>query len=235
MNYRSHRHDDCCESSEPRCQPPISWPQRPSLPNFPGIATFWPMPFAVPMWPSMGSWGGMRSGCEPPEYSHRRHDMYLYRCCEPRYGRHAQCCERCGEYDCRCERRCERCGEYDCRCERRCERCGRKDCRCGGYGRTRAVKLIVETAGTRYDYAISIDRECFDSSVLLRATDLVGDTPAHIIPAPVIHSLQDTVEIIVVLDAKPKIVADNYSAKIYDRNKPAVVVPIAHLTLNVFS
>ena len=48
MNYRSHRHDDCCESPEPRCQPPICWPERPSLPNFPGIATFWPMPFALP-------------------------------------------------------------------------------------------------------------------------------------------------------------------------------------------
>jgi len=162
MNYRSHRYDDCCESSEPRSQPAISWPQRSSLPNFPGIAMFWPMPFAIPMWPSMGSWGGMGSGSESSYYSHRRHDMYHYRCCEPRYGRH-QCCERCGEYDCRCERRCERCGEYDCRCERRCERCGRRNCRCGAYVRYGGVRLTVAPSGSVLNFKVSMDPAYLDA------------------------------------------------------------------------
>ena len=211
MHHRSHRHSECCES---RCQPPISWPQRPSLPSFPGIGIFWPMPSLIPMWPSVGSWGGMRSGYEPREYSNRRFDMDRYRCCEPR------CCERCGEYDCRCGSCCERCGEYN--------------CRCGRSRYSRPVEVVVQLGANKLNYAISINQEYFNSNVWPRVTDLVGDATTNTIAAPQIHIRPDAVEIIVALDAKTKIAADNYSAKIYDRNKPAPPVPIAILTLNVF-
>jgi hypothetical protein len=230
MNYRSHRHDDCCESPEPYCQPPISWPQRPSLPNFPGIATFWPMPFALPMLPSMGPWGGMGAGCERPYYSHRRHDMYLYRCCEPRYGRHAQCCERCGEYDCRCGRRCERCGEYDCRCERRCERCGRRDCQCGRHRGCLIIKLRVLPVD-KYNFAISIDPDCLDCDVQPVVKPLHGDSTGTTIPAPLVQTYQDTVEIAVTL-AKPP-APDYYTGSVYDRRYPNND-PIATLKLRIF-
>ena len=216
MNYRSHRHDDCCESPEPYCQPPISWPQRPSLPNFPGIATFWPMPFALPMLPSLGPWGGMQSGCEPPEYSHRRHDMYLYRCCEPQYGRHAQCCERCGE--------------YDCRCERRCERCGRRDCQCGRHRGCLVIKLKLLPAD-KFSFVISIDPDCLDCDVQPVVKPLHGDNTGTMIPAPLVQTYQDTVEIVVTLAKPPG--PDYYTGSVYDRRYPNND-PIATLKLRIF-
>ncbi len=219
MHHHSHRHDDCCESSERCCPPPISWPQRPSFSGFP---MFWPIPLPIPMLPSFGPWGGMRSSYE--DYSPRRHEMY--RC---------GCCERCGEYECRCERRCcERCGEYNCRCERRCERCGQRECRCGGHGRLRAIELIVNVGGNKIDYAISIDKQCISSNVLPQVTDLVGaKDSAHVIAAPVVHAVPDTVKIIVALDARGKIDPDTYSARIFDRNQTVPVI-IANLTLHIF-
>jgi hypothetical protein len=149
MNYRSHRYDrSCgrprwdCDSYGPieRCDPPISWPQRPS--NFPSISISWPMPMIAPIMPWLGGWGTVRWSAEGPPDADRRRVMYRDRCCEPSYRRHERCCERCGCYPCRCERcdrcgcyecrceQCERCGYYGCRCER-CERCGYYDCRCG--------------------------------------------------------------------------------------------------------
>ncbi len=113
MNYRFRRHRDYHDRSAPycdsdrtlvRCDPPISWPERPSHPlsNFPGIAMFWPMPLIIPMMPSLGGWGAMRSGSEGPYYSDRRPDVNQYRCYEPRYRRSEQYCERCRYYECRC-------------------------------------------------------------------------------------------------------------------------------------
>jgi hypothetical protein len=219
MNYRSHRHDDCCESPEPRCQPPISWPQRPSLPNFPGIAMFWPMPFALPMLPSLGSWGGMRSVYEPPEYSHRRHDMYLYRCCEPRYGRHAQCCERCGE--------------YDCRCERRCERCGRRDCRCGAYARSGQVSLTVIPSGTGLNFAISMDPNDFDPNAALTVNVLTeGKTGAQIDKIEV-HNNQGAIAIVLTLDPKKPPAKGYYLGSVYDSRHPNDE-PVAYLKINIY-
>jgi hypothetical protein len=234
MNYRSHRHDDCCESREPYCQPPISWPQRPSLPNFPGIATFWPMPFALPMLPSMGSWGGMGSGCEPPEYSHRRHDMYLYRCCKPRYGRHAQCCERCGEYDCRCERRCERCGEYDCRCERRCERCGRRDCRCGLWARSGGVRFTVIN-GTGFNFAISMDPDYFDANAALTVNVLTEGLTGKQIDNIGVNNSQGAIEIVLTLPDQKKFPTTKgyYLGSVYDSRRPNDG-PIAYLKIHIY-
>jgi hypothetical protein len=95
--------------------------------------------------------------------------------------------------------------------------------------------LIVHPGSYKINYAIGIDRECFGSKVWPQVIDLVGDDPTHIIAAPAIHIHQDTVEMIVALDAKMKPHVDNYSARIYDLNDKTVPpVPIAHLTLNVF-
>ena len=231
MSRHSHRHDDCCESPERCYEPPICWPERPSFPNFPGIATFWPMPFAVPMMPSLGAWGGMRSGYEPPYYSHRRYDMYRYRCCEPRYRRHSECCERCGEYDCRCERRCERCGEYDCRCERRCERCGRRDCRCGGYSGSRPVEFIFITAGFTHNCAVYPSQEYFDSDARLSIGQFRNKDGSRIIPAPLVLIEPDSVKITITLAAATQV--DEYMAMISDENKKGSKV-VGGLTLNVY-
>jgi len=221
MNYRSHRHDDCCESPEPYCQPPISWPQRPSLPNFPGIATFWPMPFALPMLPSLGPWGGMQSGCEPPEYSHRRHDMYLYRCCEPQYGRHAQCCERCGE--------------YDCRCERRCERCGSRDCRCGSYARCGGVRLTVIN-GAGFNFATSMDPDCFDANAALTVSVLTeGKSGAQLNTIVVINN-QGCIEIVLTLPLDQKkfpTTKGYYLGSVYDSRYPNDG-PVAYLKIHIY-
>jgi hypothetical protein len=227
MHHHSHRHVDCCESSEPCCEPPISWPPRPSFPSFPGIATFWPMPFAIPMLPSLGIWGGMRSGYGPQEYSYRRHDMYRYRCCEPR------CCERCGEYECRCERRCcERCGQYECRCERRCcERCGCMPCRCGGYRGGRAVKLIVLPADIELNFAISLTPEYLPSHVQPVVKPLRGEDTGATIKTVWARSYQGTVEIVVGLDKSHK--PDYYTGSVYDRLHPGSD-PIALLKLRIF-
>lgn len=136
-------------------------------------------------------------------------------------------------YRCGC---CERCGEYECRCEPRCERCGCIDCRCGGHGRSRAVELIVNVGSNKVDYAISIDKQCVSSNVWPKVTDFVGNTDSsNIITAPAVHILQDTVKIIVALDAKGKIDPDTYSARIFDRNQNQTVpVIIANLTLHIF-
>ena len=223
MHHRSHRHSECCES---RCQPPISWPQRPSLPSFPGIGIYWPMPSLIPMWPSVGSWGGMRSGYEPREYSNRRFDMDRYRCCEPR------CCERCGEYDCRCERRCERCGEYSCRCERRCERCGKYDCRCRGYSYARLIELIVLPTDLMRNYTISIDRDYFGSDAQPIVKVLAQDPPSTAkISAVAVHIRQCAVEILVKLDEKTP--SGLYRGLVLDQLKPHGD-PVANLKLMIY-
>jgi hypothetical protein len=217
MHHHSHRHDDCCESSERCCEPPISWPQRPSFGGFP---MFWPIPLPIPMLPSFGPWGGMRPSCGPQEYSYRRHDMYRYRCCE-----------RCGEYECRCERRCcERCGEYDCRCERRCERCGCINCRCGGRG-SRAVKLIVLPADIELNFAIRLTPECLPSHVQPMVKPLRGEDTGATIKTVWARGYQDTVEIVVGLDKSYK--ADYYTGSVYDRLHTDHD-PIAHLKLRIF-
>lgn len=207
MHHHSHRHDDCCESSERCCEPPISWPQRPSFSGFPGIATFWPMPFAIPILPSLGIWGGMRPGCGPQEYSYRRHDMYRYRCCE-----------RCGEYECRCERRC-------------CERCGEYECRCGSYGGSRAVKLIVLPEDIELNFAISLAPECLPSRVQPMVKPLRGEDTGATIKTVWARSYQGAVEIVVGLDKSHK--ADYYTGSVYDRLRPGSD-PIALLKLRIF-
>jgi hypothetical protein len=229
MYRHSHRHDDCCESSDPCCEPPISWPQRPSFPNFPGIATFWPMPFAVPI----GPWGGMRSGYEPPYYSHRRYDMYRYRCCEPRYRRHAECCERCGEYDCRCERRCERCGEYDCRCERRCERCGRRDCRCGEYVGSGRVSLTVVPPNSGLNFATRIDPDCFDADAQPVVYSMAEGKTGASLGQIQVHNNQGAIEIVLTLPPKPPFPQKGYYlGSVYDSRHPDE--PIAYLKIKVY-
>ena len=136
MNYLSRRHSGYRERLRPyrdrddRCDPPISWPQRPSplLSSFPGFSISWPMPMVVPT--ILGGWGSLRWNSGQPDYEDRRPAMSRYRDCEPR--RYDRCCERCGCYECRCEReRCDDCGCYECRCERvRCDDCGYYECRC---------------------------------------------------------------------------------------------------------
>ncbi len=215
MHHHSHRHDDCCESSERCCPPPISWPQRPSFSGFP---MFWPIPLPIPMIPSFGPWGGMRSSFE--DYSRRRHDMYRYRCCE-----------RCGEYECRCERRCcERCGEYDCRCERRCERCGCIECRCGSYRGSRAVKLIVLPDDLKLNFAISIVPECLPSHVYPLVKPLRGEDHGETISTVSARSYQGAVEIVVTLAKPPK--ADRYLGFVYDHGH--MDREIALLKLRIF-
>jgi hypothetical protein len=160
MNYRSRRYDGYCTrsrwDSDPyrpidRCDPPISWPRRPS--NFPGISLSWPMPWMFPVVPWLGGWGTIRLSAEGPE-ADRRPAMDRDRYCEPYYTRYerccercgcspCRCCERCGWYPCRCER-CDRCGYYECRCER-CDKCGCSPCRCGKYYRWRRVEVYVDS------------------------------------------------------------------------------------------
>lgn len=233
MYRHSPRHDDCCEPSEPCGEPPIRWPERPSFPNFPGIATFWPMPFSVPIMPSFGAWGGMRSGYEPPEYSHRRYDMYRYRCCEPRYRRHYECCERCGEYDCRCERRCERCGEYDCRCERRCERCGRRDCRCGEYPGWGKVILTVVPPNPGLNFAVSMEPAYFDADALPVVKHLAEGKTGAPIDKIEIHTNRGAIEIVLTLDTKKLPPTGYYIGAVYDARHPDDE-PIACVKIRVY-
>ena len=140
--------------------------------------------------------------------------MDRYRRCEPR------CCERCGEYDCRCGSCCERCGEYD--------------CRCGKYGGALRVKLSVNLNGQSVHYAIKIDQECFNSNALPKPlTDLIGSVKPHTIPAPAISVVQDVVEIVVTLSpGKVPPPNDNYSVVICDYHKsPAERLAVLTLTI----
>jgi hypothetical protein len=219
MHHHSHRHDDCCESSERCCEPPISWPQRPSFGGFP---MFLPIPLPIPMLPSFGPWGGMRSSFEGYDYSRRRHDMHRYRCCE-----------RCGEYECRCERRCcERCGEYECRCERRCERCGCIDCRCGSYRGSRAVKLIVLPDDIELNFAIRLTPEYLPSHVEPMVKPLRGEDTGAAINTVSVRVYQGTVEIVVALDPAKPPKPDRYMGFVYDRDHKDK--EIALLKLRIF-
>jgi hypothetical protein len=169
MNYRSRRHGWYCErprwecnSYRPidRCDPPISWPQRPS--NFPAISISWPVPMVVPLMPWLGAWGTVRWSAERPFYADRRPLMDRERYCEPDYRRYERCCERCGCYPCRCER-CDRCGYYDCHCER-CAKCGYRECRCGEDYGSRRIKIRVDAPDNNCTAEIS--QEWFDSNAL---------------------------------------------------------------------
>jgi hypothetical protein len=193
MSYRSSRHGDYRGRSEryrdsyryiDRCDPPISWPHRPApaFSNLPGISIFWPMPLIFPILPSLGGWGAMRSNSEESNCSYRRFGMNRYRYCEPQHRRHDRCCERCGCYECRCEReRCNDCGCYECRCERvrcddcgyyecrceRCAKCGQRECQCREYCASRRVEVCVE-APEGVNYKVEISEQSFDCEALPR-------------------------------------------------------------------
>lgn len=234
MNYPAHRHRRCWERSRycerpVRCDPPISWPHRPSpsFSNFPGISISWPMPMLFPM--MVGGLGSVRWTSGEPIYADRSYAMdqsYEWR----RYDR---CCRRCGCYECRCEReRCDGCGYYECRCER-CAKCGRVDCCCEEYG-GRCVEFHVELNGSKLNYAINIDRQYFDSDVLLKCSNLNGQNPGNTIIAPVIHREQNAVRIVIKLETPggAAVNADTYSARIYDKDRPAKT--LANLTLVLY-
>jgi hypothetical protein len=249
MNYRSRRHGDC-DSYGPidRCDPPICWPERPSptLSNFPGISVFWPMPMVLPMLPSLGGWGGLRSRCEEPYYD-RRPVMNRYRCCEPSYRRADRCCDRCGYSECRCERRCDDCGYYECRCERcdrcgcsecrceRCAKCGDRECRCGSYGCSRYVEIVVvPVEGFGHNSAV-VDREelCFEEGTYPSVGKFSGQHIDKHLPSALVSTKPDKVTITIHIPAAT--VPDIYTAIVTDAAKHAAIPKVlGHLTLVVY-
>ena len=169
MSYNSRRERSYCEPGRPdcypdylpdRCESEIVWPERRSIEisNLPGIAGFWPMPIISPFMPF---WSGLslpRWKFEQSFDNIRRPAMYRYRYCDPPYRRSRDCCDRCGYYDCRCDRsRCYRCGYSDCRCDRdRCYRCGYSDCRCDYCWKCGKSECICDRYGFREYRIISL-------------------------------------------------------------------------------
>ena len=82
----------------------------------------------------------------------------------------------------------------------------------------------------KYNFAISIDPDCLDCDVQPVVKPLHGDTGTTI-PAPLVQTYQDTVEIAVTL-AKPP-APDYYTGSVYDRRYPNND-PIATLKLRIF-
>jgi hypothetical protein len=261
MNYRPRRHRGYCEGSAPycdsdrpidRCEPPISWPQRPSpsLSNFPGISIFWPMPMVIPITPSLGGWGTMRSSAEEPYYADRRPYMNRYRCYEPANRHSERCCERCGCYECRCDR-CERCGCYECRCDRcdrcgchecrcaRCAKCGQRECRCGEYSDSRPVEVVVlPEDGFKHNSEL-VDREkqyiYEDAHPIVR--DFLGQKMTknvqNRIPAPTVSANSNKVTITIKIPAATD--TDMYTAVICDAGQNSAIPKVlGYLTLVVY-
>jgi hypothetical protein len=268
MNFRSRRYTGYCERprayrdtdrSTYRYDPPISWPQRPSplSLNFPGISIFWPMPMVVPIMSGLGGWGSIQWGSGSPYFADRRPAVNRYRYCEPEYRR---CCERCGYYECRCERECcDKCGYYECRCEPECcDKCGYYECRCGrercygcGYYECRCERCAKcgqrecrcrEYRGSRcFEFDVKVDSG-FEHNYVLDIDPKCIDSDAVPRPEKFRGMNDNIINAFVVIYTKQNVVTitikldntvapDIYSARIFDlRSKK----PIATLTLVVY-
>jgi hypothetical protein len=92
------------------------------------------------------------------------------------------------------------------------------------------IKLIVHPTDLKHNFAINIDRNCFNSDVQPVVKDLVGDNKTTI-SSPFVYIYQHTVEIVVTLDKADK--PGYYIGTVHDRLCPDSD-PIALLKLRIF-
>jgi hypothetical protein len=91
--------------------------------------------------------------------------------------------------------------------------------------------LTVHPTELKYNFAIRIDPDYFDSDVQPVVKDLMGEDHHAVIPAPLVRIYDSTVEIVVML-AKPP-APDYYTGSVYDRRYPNND-PIASLKLRIY-
>lgn len=159
--------------------------------------------------------------------------------CEVAPGRrYERCCERCGYYECRCEReRCHRCGYFECRCER-CAKCGKWECECAEYSSSPSVKLIVgpDQVTAIINYTARVEGlKYFGSDVLPTVGAFKAKNSAtNIFPKAWVHVNQNCIEITISLPNK--IGPDTYSADItYDPSNSQPPKTIGTVVLIIYT